>query len=207
PACHDWDHTLRVYKNACTLMERTKAVHDASLPTFNELIVKVASLMHDIGRPKELSDCGKTNHAAYGAALAKEWLRAIGVTDNAFIEAVAACIRSHRFRKRDGNTIPATLEERFVYDADKLDSIGAIGIGRSFHFAGRTGARVHNHEDEALSGKSYGREDSAYREYLVKLKDVRNSMLTQAGRQLALHRHDFMVGFFEELNRECFEDL
>ena len=200
PACHDWDHTLRVTNNACALMERTTAA-------FNPLVVKVAALMHDIGRPRELADCGKTNHAVYGAALAAEWLRAIGVTDETFITAVTDCIRSHRFRKRDGGAEPATLEQKLVYDADKLDSIGAIGIGRSFHFAGRTGARVHNRDDEALSGQSYDREDTAYREYLVKLRHVMDAMLTPAGREIAQHRHQFMVDFFDELNRECFGAL
>jgi uncharacterized protein len=85
-----------------------------------------------------------------------------------------------------------------------LDSIGAIGIGRSFHFAGRTGARVHNRAEEALASDSYSREDSAYREYLVKLRKIRERMLTDAGRQLAEKRHAFMVAFFEELNEECF---
>ena len=202
PACHDWDHTLRVWNNAKRIAAMTKAAHpDAPL---DETLVSVAALMHDIGRPQELADQGKTNHAVYGAELCLKLLPELGVNDASYCARVADCIRSHRFRKREGNAEPASLEAKIVYDADKLDSIGAIGIGRSFHFAGRTGARVHNRAEEALASDSYSREDSAYREYLVKLRKIRERMLTDAGRQLAEKRHAFMVVFFEELNEECF---
>ena len=83
-----------------------------------------------------------------------------------------------------------------------FDGIGAIGIARSFHFAGRIGARVHNTEAEALSDSSYSREDSAYREYLVKLRYVKDKLLTESGKQMAKQRHEFMVAFFNQLNEE-----
>ena len=91
------------------------------------------------------------------------------------------------------------MEAQVVFDADKLDSIGAVGIGRSFHFAGRIGARLHNTMEEALGSASYSREDSAYREYLVKLRYIHERMLTAEGRRMALARHQSMVGFFERL--------
>ena len=168
PACHDWDHTMRVRANAMKIAKMLQAREPMAV--MNVKVVEVAALLHDIGRPQELADEGRTDHAVYGAELAAQWLPKLGVTDAAFIEAVTACVRSHRFRKRDGGQEPLTTEAKIVYDADKLDSIGAIGIGRSFHFAGRTGARVHNRADEALRSDSYSRDDSAYREYLVKLR-------------------------------------
>lgn len=202
PACHDWDHTLRVVNNARRLMRLTRELEPEQC--FDALQVEVSAMLHDIGRPRELADCGKTNHAQYGAELVKEWLPALGVRDESFIAGVSECVRSHRFRKREGSCAPSSFEACLVYDADKLDSIGAIGIGRSFHFAGRVGARVHNRTEEALGGASYGREDSAYREYLVKLRHVSERMLTRAGRVLAKERHEFMVGYFDQLNKECF---
>ena len=92
----------------------------------------------------------------------------------------------------DGQTV------KFCY-ADKLDSIGAIGAGRAFHFAGRIGARVHNSEAEARDSDSYSVEDSAYREYLVKLRHIHEAMLTAEGRRMAEGRHLFMVAFFERI--------
>ncbi len=61
PACHDWDHTLRVWNNAKRIAAMTKAAQ-SDVP-LDETLVSVAALMHDIGRPQELADQGKTNHA------------------------------------------------------------------------------------------------------------------------------------------------
>lgn len=198
PACHDWDHTQRVLQNARQIAEREGA---------DLLVVQYAAVLHDIGRAAELADEGATCHAARGAAMTRQLLPELGVTEGQFVEHVAQCVATHRYRRRD-KARPQTLEARIIFDADKLDCIGAIGIGRSFHFAGRIGARVHNREDEALGSESYSREDTAYREYLVKLRDVHNAMLTKTGRDMAESRHRFMVAFFRQLNCECAgEDL
>jgi len=192
PACHDWDHTVRVLNNAR---------HICRVEGADAQVVDFAAVLHDVGRPVELADQGKTCHAGRGADLAHELLPAVGVTDPAFIAHVADCVRTHRFRNRTADR-PATLEARILFDADKLDSIGAIGIGRSFHFAGRIGARVHNRADEAQGSASYSHQDSAYREYLVKLRHVKDRMLTAEGRRMAAERHRFMVAFFDQINRE-----
>ena len=195
PACHDWDHTLRVWTTARKL---------AAAEGANAFIVDVAALMHDIGRPAELLDQGKTDHAALGAEMARRLLREWGLHDTALIDAIVHCIHAHRYRQRAQGVQPQTLEAKIVFDADKLDGMGAIGIARSFHFAGRIGARVHNTAEEALSEGSYSRQDSAYREYLVKLRYLKDKMMTASGREMALERHRFMETFFDELNREAF---
>jgi len=191
PACHDWDHTHRVRVNARQLLRAEGA---------DPLVVEAAALLHDLGRAVEMGDQGKTCHAELGAQLVPELLRDLGVTDAALIRRVADCVRTHRYRARRGP--PASLEAKVVYDADKLDSIGAVGIGRAFHFAGRIGARLHNHAAEAITATSYSREDTAYREYLVKLRLVQARLLTATGRRLAEQRHRFMERFFRRLAAE-----
>lgn len=193
PACHDWDHTLRVLNNARHLVEAENA--DAA-------VVEFAAVLHDIGRPVELADTGKTCHAERGGEMVLQLLPELGITDESFIEDVSHCVRAHRYRRRSKGTVPSTLEAQIVFDADKLDCIGAIGIGRSFHFAGRTGARVHNTAEEAVNSASYSREDTAYREYLVKLEHVHERMMTREGKRMAKARHGFMVSFFDQLNQE-----
>ena len=192
PGCHDWDHTERVLHNARHLARREKA---------DPVVVAFAALLHDVGRAREMEDEGQTDHAALGADMALELLPRLGVDDVAFVEHVAACVRTHRWHRR-GGAGPASLEARVVYDADKLDSIGAVGLARAFHFAGRIGARLHNTEAEALAAASYSRGDTAYREYLVKLRHVPERLLTEHGRNLARKRHAFMVRFFAEFHRE-----
>lgn len=193
PGCHDWDHTRRVLYNARILAEREGA---------DPQVCETGALLHDVGRLQELQDQGATCHAKLGAEMALSLLRDKGVGDEQFVEHVRHCVESHRYRRR-GTPPPQTLEAKVVYDADKLDSLGAVGIGRAFHFAGRVGARVHNSADEALASESYSRNDTAYREYLVKLRHVHQRVLTAAAREIARRRHRFMAEFFRELNEEC----
>jgi uncharacterized protein len=130
--------------------------------------------------------------------MAAEFLQGQGA-DPKLIQAVCHCIESHRFR---GKVAPASLEAKVLFDADKLDSVGAVGIGRAFLFAGEVGARLHN-DDLDLAGTSpYSREDTAYREFRLKLAKVKGRLLTAEGRRLAAGRHRFMTGFFKRLNRE-----
>lgn len=192
PACHDWDHTLRVVRTA---------LHLASVEGADADVVECAALLHDIGRPSELADQGRTCHAEHGAVLAAELLRELKLGTPAFVRRVAACVATHRYRNRTGPG-PAGIEAKVVFDADKLDCIGAVGIGRAFHFAGRIGARLHNTAAAALNAASYSREDTALREYLVKLRHIHECMLTAEGRRLAAARYRFMVAFFARLDTE-----
>lgn len=191
PGCHDFDHTLRVLHNAEKLA--------AELPEADLRVVRLAALLHDIVRPEEMGAKGSFCHAREGAALGADLLKKSGFSRE-LIAKTCACIRSHRFRG-DGPA-PAGIEAEIVYDADKLDSIGAVGLGRAFHFAGRENARVHNSMEEALNSAAYSREDSAYREYLVKLQYVPEKMLTVPGKRRAALRAGFMHAFFEQLKKE-----
>ena len=105
--------------------------------------------------------------------------------------------------RHEKNGRPASIEAKIVYDADKLDSMGAIGIGRAFHFAGRIGARVHNRQEEALNNDSYTIEDTAFREYLVKLRHLQKHLLTAEGRRIGEQRSRFMEVFFQRLLSEA----
>lgn len=193
-SCHDWEHTERVIRNALFL---------ASAEGADTAIVEAAAILHDIGRPREVASRGRVDHAAIGASLAMDILEKNKIGDSAFRIAVFHCIASHRYRNRSGEA-PQSIEAKVLYDADKLDSLGAVGVARSMHFAGRVGARIHNTADEALNSPPYSREDSAYREYLVKLRYLPQAMLTAAGAEIAKQRLAFMESFFEELTRECF---
>ena len=69
-------------------------------------------------------------------------------------------------------------------------------------FAGRDNARLHNRAEEALNSPAYSREDTAYREYLVKLRYVPEKMFTEQGKKIALERVRFMEEFFSILDAE-----
>lgn len=191
-SCHDLDHTLRVISNAKKLLENSEA---------DKEIVLLAALLHDIARPEEEKSKGKVCHARLGAEIAPAMLKEAGFSENIAVQ-VANAIRSHRFR---GRNEPETIEADIVFDADKLDSLGAAGIGRAFLFAGHENARLHNTEAEALAADAYSKNDTAYREFLVKLRYLPRKMRTAAGRKLAVERAAFMTQFFEQLNNEIYQ--
>ncbi len=186
---HGPDHSERVLHTAMTIGRQMEA---------KLYILAPAALLHDIGRREESQSRGAICHARRGAELAAPLLLDLGYTEES-IAAICHCIHAHRFR---GATQPKSLEAKILFDADKLDSIGAIGIGRAFLFAGQIGARLHNPEQDPASTRPYSLEDTAYREFQVKMVRVRHQMLTPVGLVLAAQRHAFMETFFEQLTRE-----
>lgn len=189
--CHGPDHSLRVEETALFIGARMGARQD---------VLQAAAILHDIGRRFETDSQGALCHAEKGAEMARDILTGCDLS-KPDITAICHAICCHRFR---GTNVPETLEARIIFDADKLDSIGAIGIGRAFLFAGEIGARLHNCNRDISGTKSYSTEDTAYREFKVKMCKVKERMLTSIGKQLAIERHDFMEIFFKRLEREIF---
>ncbi len=186
---HGWDHTLRVHN---------LAINIARLEHANMEIVRIASILHDIARNKEDESNGAVCHAVLGASMAKQFLKEFDLEED-IINDVCYSIETHRYRD---NRAPNTLEAKVLFDADKLDSIGATGIGRAFLFAGEIGASLHNDKEAIAQAEAYTREDTAYREYMVKLRFLRDNMYTDTGKKMALSRHQFMEEFFDRLNKE-----
>ncbi len=188
---HGWDHTLRVVR----LAERIARVEGADRD-----VVVAAAFLHDIGRSAEDASQGSLCHADCGAKLAEPILHRNGFRFSpAQRDNVLHCIRSHRFR---GGETPSTLEAKVVFDADKLDAIGAIGVARAYLFAGEIGARLHCPEIPVSETLPYSDADTGYREYIVKLCRIRDILLTAEGRRIANDRHRFMEAFFDRFLQE-----
>ena len=184
---HGFDHVTRVL----ALCRRLGESADMEVLT-------LAALLHDVGRPEEDRSNGSACHAEAGARIAREILERHGAAP-ALVRKVQECVRTHRYR---GRARPLSREARILFDADKLDSLGAVGLGRAFLFAGEVGARLHNSEAAAVRSAAYSGEDTAFREYLVKLRHLPGRMQTEEGRQLARQRLAYMTGFFERLTAE-----
>jgi uncharacterized protein len=186
---HDWDHTLRVRR----LCER---IGDAEGVDMNVLLA--SAYLHDIARSHQDDSRGAVCHAEKGAQLAAPIVNKLPLTadqkDN-----ILHCIRSHRFR---GNLNPRTPEARVLFDADKLDAIGAIGVARAFLFAGEVGARLHTEDTNIEATRPYTFDDTGYREFTVKLCKIKDRILTRAGQKLAIDRHLIMEEFFNRFREE-----
>ncbi|MBI4665877.1 MAG: HD domain-containing protein [Nitrospinae bacterium] len=191
---HGWDHVQRVLK----LCE-----HIGPLEGCDMTVLRLAALLHDIGRNESDAGGGETCHAQLGAEMARGILKEAGA-DEALIGAVAHCVETHRFRR---GAVPVSMEAKVLFDADKLDGIGAVGIGRAFLFAGEIGAMLHDPDVDIEKTESYTEDDTAYREYLVKLRHVKDRMQTKTGKAMAEERHSFMELFFGRLNAETRGEL
>jgi uncharacterized protein len=190
---HGFEHVLRV----TAVAERIARAEGANLE-----IVRTAALLHDIGRAEE--ERTGESHAEIGARRAREILAG---RPSEFIEAVAGAIANHRFR---GHGRPDSLEARVLFDADKLDAIGAIGVARAYAVGGRANQRLwsplRDEQDQTpeatqpseVSGSGH----TPVVEFNFKLRRLKDRLFTDTGRALAQERHDFMVAFFERLERE-----
>ena len=188
-SAHDFDHVLRVVNLADRIAQAEGA---------NAEIVHVAALLHDIGL-----DEGRAGHEASAARRAQEILRARGY-DDTFCSSVAQAIESHRFRS--GPT-PQTLEAQVLFDADKLDAIGAIGVARAFAFGAYRGQKLWgevppDYADHIAGAEADPRQHTAVHEFHVKLSKIKDRLFTATGKKLAAERHAFMVRFYEQLDRE-----
>lgn len=186
---HDWEHTLRV---SC-LCEQIGPAEKADMD-----VLRVAAYLHDIGRAGQDLSLGSVCHAEKGAEMARPIVEKLPLSEEQKAN-IIHCIRAHRFR---GKCRPESAEAKVLFDADKLDAIGAVGVARAFLFAGEVGARLHNPGMKIEETMPYSREDTGFREYKVKLCKIKDRILTEEGKKIADERHAFMEGFFNRFLEE-----
>jgi len=200
-SAHNMDHVLRVYNLSLHLAEGENVDLD---------VLKAAALLHDIARVKEDNDqTGQTDHAILSAEMCIPILKEVNFSAEK-IKHVQDCIVSHRYRT--GNE-PKTLEAKILFDADKLDTIGAIGIARSFVWVGRNKAKIYSDVDldkyiaENLGGKINGRiqdktKHSLQIEYKTKLVFLAGKLNTAKAKEVCKERLEFFENFLGRLEKE-----
>jgi uncharacterized protein len=165
-------------------------------------IVRAAALLHDAEGSNPTDKAKRKQHHHASAAFAGEILAAEG-WDAQRIAAVQHCIRAHRFR--DESEPPQTLEAQVIFDADKLDAIGAIGLARLIAFVSQTGQPLYTVPSPQFietGKKEPGEIHSAYHEYLFKLGKLKERMFTATGKAIAQERHQVLDIFFKQLIAE-----
>jgi uncharacterized protein len=191
---HGFDHILRVYRMA----EKIAAAEGADLR-----IVRAAALLHDAqGSQTEGGEAGRQDHHQASSHFAQQVLESEGWSPDE-ITAVQHCIRAHRFR--DNSESPRSLEAKVLFDADKLDVIGAVGIARTIAFDVVVNQPIYAEPSRQFletGQKEPGEPHSSYHEYLFKLSKIKNRLYTSTARQLAEERHRFMAEYFERLGAE-----
>jgi len=200
-SAHNMDHVMRVYNLAMKIAKKEKV---------DKEVIQAAVLLHDIGGPKERNDhTGKVDHAAESAKMAKPLLKELGYSDKK-IKQILDCIMSHRYRS---NNRPKTKEAKIVFDADKLETVGAIGIARGFVWVGKNNAHIYRkveiekYSKENLGGKINGRikdktKHSPHLNWETKDKYILKYLYTKKAKEIARERMKFLENFLNKLERE-----
>ncbi len=201
---HDWahgeSHIGRVIRAAIEIGREESADLD---------VIELAAILHDIFQNKEAHSSHEgLRHEIQGAQEARRILKSLEIPDE-ITEKVCHCIEAHR--KRTGPE-PRTIEAKCLFDADKLDCLGAIGVIRAAFVSFDHGQEFYKEETDIEDYKRRNiRHDgtiidfsrhSSNLEYELSLRHVTGRMYTQTGRRLAAERLAFMDEFFERIEKE-----
>lgn len=189
-SAHDREHIYRVFYTALDIAE--------SEPSANLEILTAACLLHDIGRPEQFAN-PELCHAEVGSKKAYEFLIGIGWTEER-ARHVRDCVYTHRFRSENP---PQSIEAKILFDADKIDVSGAVGMARSLMYRGTVGEPLYTlNPDGTISDGSDTDEPSFFREYHFKLKNIYGKFFTERGREIALSRRRAAEEFYNALLSE-----
>lgn len=187
---HDVAHLRRVWQTARNILQTTPA---------DELVVLTGCYFHDIvNLPK--------NHPERHLASAKAAVETRRILSEVFpdfpkqkIEAVAHAVHAHSFSAG----LPAeTTEARIVQDADRLESLGAIGLARVFYVSGALGRSLFDTNDPLGKQRTLNDAEWALDHFQKKLLKLPKTMQTAEGRRLAEYNAHFLVTYMAKLCAE-----
>ena len=190
-SAHDKHHVYRVLNFALDIAAVTEA-YDAD-------VLLAACLLHDIGRERQFADISLC-HAQVGGDMAYEYLLSRNwPADKA--EHVKKCVSSHRFRM---NSRPESIEAQILYDADKLDACGALGIARTLIYGGQVTEPLYilDGDERIITGGGGAEISSFMQEYNYKLKNVYTAFYTKRAKEIALKWQQAAIDFYEGLHME-----
>lgn len=167
---HDEEHIYRVLYHAVDIAQTEKNV--------DMDILIAACFLHDIARVDELKN-KELDHAVYGSEKAYKWLIENGF-DNDFSKSVSECIKTHRYR---GGNIPESVEAKILFDADKIDAAGFVGIARTLMYKGLKGEPLYTTDNGIVHDGSECRK-SFFGEYVFKLSKVYDRLFTDRAKQI-----------------------
>lgn len=165
-------------------------------------VCELAALLHDV------ADAKLNPSKEVGLAKVRSWLES-----ETWSEPLSAADREHvldivanvSYAGGHGGVM-RTKEGRVVQDADRLDALGAIGIARTFAYAGAKGRTLHDPGVPpriGMSEEQYRNEPgTAYNHFHEKLLKLKSLMQTQAGRRIAEGRHRVLEQYIRQFEAE-----
>lgn len=194
-SAHDKHHIYRVLNSA---LDIAKHIDNVDID-----VLLAACLLHDIGREKQSLNL-ELCHAQIGGEMAFEFLISQNWSKQKASH-VKECISSHRYR---GDNPPESIEAKILFDADKLDSSGAIGIARTLIYGGQIAEPLYVlTEDGKIVVDGGGSEISSFfQEYNYKLKKIYTSFYTDRANEIARKRQKIAIDFYNSLYDEVSEN-
>nr|WP_275660618.1 HD domain-containing protein [Vibrio chagasii] len=187
-AAHDISHIKRVVKTAKALCDQEQAKLEVVLP---------AAYLHDCFTfPKNHPDRAQSSTMAADKAIS--FLKSIDYPTS-YLDEIHHAIVTHSY---SANITPETLEAQIVQDADRLDSLGAIGIARCLYVGQSFNAELYNHEDPFAEHRDLDDKHYSVDHFYVKLFKLAETMNTESAKLEANKRTDYMRGFLEQLGAE-----
>lgn len=185
---HDLAHLQRVWHNARTLHETEGGELDVLL---------AAVLLHDCVSVEKNSPL-RAQASRLAADKASSLLQEMNWPREKVTQ-VAHAIEAHSF---SANITPLTLEAKIVQDADRLDSLGMLGVARTFYVAGRMGAALYDPQDPEAQHRDYDDTRFCLDHFQTKLLHLAEGFQTATGQRLAQIRHQRLKGFMEQFKEE-----
>ncbi len=185
-SAHDKEHIYRVLYTALHIAEFCENV--------NTDILVAACLLHDTARQEQLQN-PKICHAEKGAEKAYEFLTENGF-EVSFSEKVSECILTHRFRN---DREPQSIEAKILFDADKIDVAGAMGIARTLIYSGETRRPLYSLVNNTQINDGTVKDNTFFAEYKFKLEKLYDRFYTEKGREIALLRKKNAEDFYNNL--------
>ncbi|MDE6412697.1 MAG: HD domain-containing protein [Eubacterium sp.] len=184
---HDCEHIYRVLNNCLVIAQNEKDVDYEVLIT--------AALLHDIGRDGKLK-----KHNEIGADMAYEFLNTINFPENK-IEDVCHAILCH---SNVCYGMQKTLEAKILYDADKLDAVGVMGISRALVGTGNYNNPMYVLKNGTVDLSENSETDCFVRYYVKHLSKNYDRFFTETARKIALKHKEvdeaFFSAFLESVN-------
>ena len=185
---HDLAHLARVYRNAMAI---------SAVEGGDREVIAAATLLHDcVAVEKNHPDRARASQLAADKArsllVARHW-------PTTRVDAVAHAITAHSY---SAGIEPETLEACILQDADRLDSLGAMGVARTFYIAGRMRSALYDDADPGAESRPLDDRRFAIDHFPAKLLRLAEGFRTETGRQLARQRHDRLQQFFNDFMQE-----
>lgn len=187
---HDMAHIERVVKLAQKILNHQ--------PQANAFIVLMSAYLHDVIDEKVTEDVDSA------IIELKEYLRSLKLT-SAEISAIFDIIENMSYRKNLSQKATLSLEGQIVQDADRLDAIGAIGIGRTFYYGGNKHNIMHDPNVPPrikLDENNYKQTNTVINHFYEKLFLLKDMMNTDTAKQMAEKRHEILVKFVNQFEQE-----